>query len=167
MNKKSDWIERVNYVVAERMSNVIDNINKTRKNISQECEDHFFGEERIEFGRAQLTLMEMAGLFITYLILSLASIIVFCVEMVLARMISQFRKTKHHTNNTSIPSKTLELYFIDEYEQFRRKWMDVIVDEDTWMTHVSTQNHLCATLIAKWNEIELGDRFDNRLHVLW
>ena len=171
LNKKSAWIERINFVVAERMTNILDNINKTRLNISQGCENHLFGQPpKIEIGREQLSLMTMNGLFIIYLILSLTSIILFGVEIIFTQIITQL-VNKNRTDDVrmlEMPRKTLETCFIDEYEQFRLQWRDVLVMDETCRKYVFTQNLQCATLIDKWNSIKLYDHLaDNIEHVLW
>ncbi len=82
MNINSKWVERMNFVVAERISHVLDKQEKLY-NMSKECESHLFDQaQETQIGRKQLSIDAMSGLFIIYLILSFASTVMFCIEII-------------------------------------------------------------------------------------
>ena len=91
--KNSPLFDKMNFIVAERMTNVIDVVNKSRTRLLPECERHFFDAQqpKAQIGHEQLSLATMDNLFIMYLLLSLASVATFCAEVVLTQIGRKFQ----------------------------------------------------------------------------
>ena len=158
MKKKSVLFEEINFIVAEQMSGVLDMVNKSRMNISQECENHFFGQsEDAEVGRKPLSLEEIFELFIIYSIISLASLTTFCAEVITQKITNKF---KFCTDGKRMTKMSIDLHkrcFIKEYDEFRQQWLDVHVGE-IWTEEVLGYLQ-SATLIDSWNDTLHSGRF--------
>ncbi len=131
---------------------VLDMVNTSRRIISQECDDHFFGKPvKTAVGRKHLSIKNMKTLYQMYLILSLSSVIVFELEIVFAQITKKFCNTSR-INNEIQSRKSLEMCFINEYEEFRQEWCDLLFLENTLLTHLSAANLRCFTLIDNHNK---------------
>ena len=92
-----------------------------------------------------------AGLFIIYAGLSIASLIAFCVEMSVSQCARTLRLERRAQKNKMLRR---EIRFINEYEQFRRKWHQHDVDK----SRQTRLNRLRSyDLIVEWHEI-VSDR---------